>query len=75
MVQAKSKLRGKTVRKFLARIRRGYLPWLAQNIRGLRPDSLFSTLSTIREVRISRQQLRRPERHGPMSSSLSHVYT
>ncbi len=66
MVQAKAKRRGKTVRKFLAGVHRGYLPWLTHSIRQLRPDAV---LSTLREVRLNRR-LRQPERHGPMLEQL-----
>ena len=65
MVQAKSKSRGKTARKFLARLRSGYFPWLAQNLRNLHPDAVFSAISAMREVRISRRRFHRPERQGP----------
>ena len=70
MVQAKAKRSGSSVRKFLAGVRRGYLPWLTQSIRRWRPDAVGSAISAMREVHISRQRLRRPERHGPMLEPL-----
>ena len=66
MVQAKAKRRGSSVRKFLAGVRRGYLPWMAQNLRNLHSNAVGSALSTMREVRISRHRPRRLERQGPM---------
>jgi RHS repeat-associated protein len=66
MVQAKAKRRGSSVRKFLAGVRRGYLPWMAQNVRHLHSNAVGSALSTMREVRISRHRPRRIERQGPM---------
>ncbi len=66
MVQAKCKKRGRTARKFLASLRRGYFPWLAQGVRNLHPDAVFSALSAMREVRISRHRMRRQDRRGPM---------
>ena len=72
MVQAKAKRRGSSVRKFMARLRSPqiYLPWLTQSVRHLHPDSVFSAVSATREVRISRQRLRRPERQGPVLEAL-----
>ena len=70
MVQAKAKRRGSSVRKFLVGVRRGYLPWLTQSICRWRPDAVSSAVSVVREVRISRQRLRRPERQVPRLESL-----
>ena len=70
MVQAKPKSRGKTARTFLGRIRCGYLPWLTQSFRNLHPDAVFSALSAMREVRISRKRLPRPQRQGAMCEIL-----
>ncbi len=67
MVQAKAKsARENSIRKFMGRLRSPqiYLPWLAQSVRNLHPDSVASALSAMREVRICRQQVRRPERQG-----------
>ena len=66
MVQAKAKRRGSSVRKFLDGVRCGYLSWLTQSARRWRTDAAGSVMSAMREVRISRQRLRRLERQGPM---------
>ncbi len=56
------KSRGTRIRKFLAGVRRGYLPWLTQSLRRLRPEAV---LSALREVRVNRRRYRPPERQGP----------
>ena len=67
MVQAKTKARRNSITRALARLRspRIFIPWLSQNLRHLRPDAFMEAIAAMREVRMSRQRLRRPERQGP----------